>query len=59
MRLAEKERKILDLNSVHTRPLEGNSEKNSKKIQEIKKILSGIIFSQNGMRYAEKERKKI
>jgi len=27
-----------------------NSEKNSKKIQKLKKPLSGIIFSQNGMR---------
>jgi len=27
-----------------------NSEKNSKKIQKIKKPYSGIIFSQNGMR---------
>ena len=25
----ERERKILDLNSVHTRPVDGNSEKNS------------------------------
>ena len=51
MRLAEKEKKkILDRNSVHTRPVEGNSEKNSYKIQEIKKTLSGIISSQNGMR---------
>ena len=32
-----------------------NSEKNSKKIQKIKKPLSGIFFSQNGMRLAEKE----
>ena len=35
---------------VHTRPGEENSEKNCKKIQKIKKPLSGIIFSQNGMR---------
>ena len=51
MSLAEKERKkILDLNSIQTRPVEGNSDKNSYKIQEIKKTLSGIVFSQNGMR---------
>ena len=43
---------------VHTRPGEDNSEKNSKKIQKIKKPHSGSISSQNGMRYAEKERKK-
>ena len=58
MRLTEKDKKNLDLNSVHTRPVEGNSEKNSYKFQEIKKTLSGIIFSQNGMRQAENERKK-
>ena len=32
--------------------------KNSEKIQKIKKLLSGNIFSQNGMRKAEKQRKK-
>ena len=49
LRLAEKERKILDLNFVHSRPVEGNSKKKLLN-QEIKKILFGIIFSQNGMR---------
>ena len=29
--------------------------KNRKKIQKIRKPLPGVIFSQNGMRYAEKE----
>ena len=33
--------------------------KKSKKIQKIKTHLSGIIFSQNGMRQTEKEKKKI
>ena len=46
----EREKKILVTNSVHTRPGQENSKKNSKKIQEIKKTLSGIIFSQNRMR---------
>ena len=32
--------------------------KNSKKIEKIIKPLSDIIFSQNGMREAEKEKKK-
>ena len=41
---------ILVTNLVHTRPMQENSEKNSKKIQKIKKPLSGIIFGQNGMR---------
>ena len=35
------------------------TKKNSKKIQKIKKPLSGIIFSQNGRRSDENERKKI
>ena len=35
-----------------------NSEKNRKKFEKIKKPLSDIIFSQNGIRQAEKERKK-
>ena len=46
MILAKKEKKKnLGLNSVHTRPGQENSEKNRKKIQEIKKPLSRIIFS--------------
>ena len=53
---AEKQRKkILVPNSVHTRPGQENSEKNSKKIQ---KPLSGIIVSQNGLIQDEKQRKK-
>ena len=55
----EREKKILVPNSVHTRPGQENSKQNSKKKQKIKKPLSGIIFSQNGMRLAEKEEKKI
>ena len=58
MRQAEKERKILLPNSVLTRPGQENSKKNCKKFEKIKKPLSGITFSQNGMRQAEKERKK-
>ena len=54
----ESEKKILAPNSVHTRSGQENSEQNSKKKQKIKKPLSGIIFSQNGMRLAEKARKK-
>ena len=51
-------KKILVWNSVHPQLGEENSEKNSKKIEKIKKPLSSIIFSQNGMRLAEKETKK-
>ena len=46
----EREKKILVPNSVHTRPVKENSEKNRKKIQKIKKTLSGIFFNQYGMR---------
>ena len=46
----EREKKILVSNAVHTRPGQENSEKNSKKIEKIKKPLSNINFSQNGMR---------
>ena len=45
----EREKKVLVPNSVHTRPRKENSEKNSKKIQKIKKPLSGNISSQNWM----------
>ena len=51
MRYAEKgEKKNLDPYSVHSRLEEKNSGKNCKKIQKIKKALSGINFNQNGMR---------
>ena len=53
----EIENKILVPNSVHNCPEQENSKKNRKKNQKIKKPLSGIIFSQNGMRQAEKEKK--
>ena len=56
MRSAEKERE--KNNSVHTRPELENSKKNSKKIQKIKKVNSEIISIQNGLKVAEKERKK-
>ena len=60
MRMAEKEKKNFVPKSVHTRPGQENSEKNSKKIQKIKKLNSGIISMQKGLREeAEKEKKKI
>ena len=46
----KRKKKILLPNSVQTRLGQENSEKNSKKIEKIKKPLSDIIFSQNGMR---------
>ena len=42
--------KILVLNFVPTRPELENSQKNSKKIQKIKKHHSGIISIQTGLR---------
>ena len=47
------------MNSGHTRPGKENSKKNSKKIQKNKKINSGFISIQKGLREAEKEKKKI
>ena len=58
MRQAEKEKKNLVPNYVHTRPEQKNSEKNSNKIQKIIKPNPDIIFRQNGMRQAKNERKK-
>ena len=49
----EREKRILDPNSAHTRRGAENSEKKSKKIQKIKKQLSGVSFSQNGIRQDE------
>ena len=54
----EREKKNLVPNSVHTRPGKGNYEKNNKKKQKIKKVISGIISIQNWLREAEKEKKK-
>ena len=59
MRSAEKKKKKnLVPNSVHTRPEHENSERNSKKNQKIIKTHPSIIFSQNGMGYAEKGKTK-
>ena len=49
----ERGKRISDPNSAHTWPGGANSEKNCRKIIKIKKQLSGIISSQNGMRKDE------
>ena len=49
----EREKTILDPNSAHTRRGGESSEKKCKKIQNIKKQLSGVSFSQNGIRQDE------
>ena len=54
-----KKKKNLVPNLVHTRPGQENFEKNSEKIQKIKKPLSGIILTQNRMRLVEKSEKKL
>ena len=56
----EREKRILDLNSAHTRSGGENSEKKQQKNSKIKKQLSGDIFSQNGMTQDEigRERNK-
>ena len=52
-------KKILDSNSVPTQPkLKNSKKKNSKKIQEIKKVNSDSISIQNGLRETEKEKEK-
>ena len=51
MRTAEKRRKKnLGPNFAHIGPWQENSEKIAKKLKKFEKPLSGIIFSQNGMR---------
>ena len=54
----EREKKILGPHSADTGSRQENFEKNSKKIQKIKKPLSGNIPIQNKMKQAEKESKK-
>ena len=56
----EREKRILDLNSAHTRPGGENSGKKCKNIQKIKKQLSDVIFRENRMRLDEigREREK-
>ena len=49
----ERDKSILDPNSAHTRHGGENMKKKQKKIQKIKKQLSDVIFSQNGMRQGE------
>ena len=54
----KRKKKNLLPNSVQTRLGQENSEKNSKKIQNIKQVNSGVISIQKGLREADKERKK-
>ena len=55
----ERDKRILDPNSAHTRPGGENcKKKNSKKIQKFTEHLFFIILSQIGMRQAKKDRKE-
>ena len=44
----EREENILVPNSVHSRPGQENSEKNSKKIRKIENPIFGIILARTG-----------
>ena len=53
-------KKILVPNSVPTQPkLENSKRKQQKNSKKLKKVNSGIISMQKGLREAEKEKKKI
>jgi len=44
----ESEKKILVPNSVHTRPGQENSEKNSKKIKKLKNLFLVLFLAKTG-----------
>ena len=44
----EREKKILVANSVHTRPGQENSEKNSKKFKQINKLYPALFLAKMG-----------
>ena len=49
MRKVEKDlKKILASNSVHTRPVEGNSEKKPKKFEKLKKPFPALFLAKTG-----------
>ena len=54
----KKTEKILVLSSVHTGPVQENSEKSSVKIQKTKKPLSGIFLAKTGWDWPRKAKKK-
>ena len=54
----ERDKRILDPNSAHSRPGGANSEKKiAKKFKKLENNFSALFFSKLGMRQAEKERK--
>ena len=55
----ERDKRMFNPNSAHTRPGGENSEKKiQNKFKKLKKQLSGVIFSENGMRQDEIEIKE-
>ena len=52
------ENKILVPNSVHTRPWQENSEKNSEKIRNIKNLFPALFLAQTGWDRPRKWKKK-
>ena len=54
----ESRKKILVPNSVHTRPGQENSEKNSKKIRKIKNLFPALFLAQTGWDRPRKRKKK-
>ena len=54
----ERERNFTPKFRSYQPELENSKKKKSKKIQKIKKVNSGIISIENGLRETEKERKK-
>ena len=55
----ERDQRILDPNSVHTRPGRKIPKENSKKFKKLEKNFSAIFLAKSGMRQAEKERKQL
>ena len=54
----ERDKRILDPNSAHTRPRGANSEKKiAKKFKKLENNFSALFFAKLGMRQAEKKRK--
>ena len=57
MRQAQKERKNLDPNSVHTRPGQENYEKNRKKIKKLKNLFPALFLAKTGLHWWRKREK--
>ena len=54
----EREKKIVDPNSVHTRPGQENSEKKEKKIKKLKNLFLALFLAKTGWDRLRKRKKK-